>query len=207
MTTIFKRIKTAIIGQSSGKKTSGAVIDAASLFEAQHGSGRPRLPEQVQLLNRLADYSSKEGISLTAVFDSRALRESPNGELYKDVLTYYTNQEKEIADIVRHGVNKRNGDCVVISSNKSVEDAMKDSGTTVISAVTFKKALDASLGSKGRSGGGQGRRSGGRGSGGRRGNKGQKRSGGGNDNRNRQKNKQNSPKQEKDPILDLIDPL
>ena len=211
MTTIFKRIKSALSGSANGKGSSNAVIDAASLFEAQHGNGRPRLPEQVQLLNRLADFANKEGISLTAVFDSRALRESPNGELYKEVLTYYTNQEKKVADVVQHGVNKRGGDCIVVTSNKEVEAAMAASGTTIISAVTFKKALDTALG-KPKSGGGNNRRSnnsGGGNGGGRRNNN--RRSGGGRRNKNNDENrgnkKQSNNNPEKDPILDLIDPL
>jgi hypothetical protein len=111
--------------------------------------------------------------------------------------------------MIKHGVSKRGGNCIVITSNPEVEAAMKADGKTVISAVTFKKALDAAMGKSKSSGGssqGNRRGGGGRRQGGRRQNSSQKRSGS-DENRSRPKQNQKPRNPEKDPIFDLIDPL
>ncbi len=165
--------------------TSTAVIDATALFAAQSGNSRPRPPEQVQLLKRLAEYGQKEELRLIAVFDSRPLRESPNGEDFRDVTTYYTTQSETMDDLMMRVFKKVGSSSMVVTSNQTVEAKILRTGAQVMSPVTFKKALDGTVGKTRQ--GNSNRRSGRR-------------------NRSERAPRTEAPKNE-DPILDMIDPI
>ena len=141
---IFGVFRKAFSDSATGVQT--AVIDASALYAAQSGNSRPRPPDQVSLLKRLSEYRAKEELKLIAVFDSRPLRESPNGEDFREVTTYYTTQNEEMDQLMMRIFRKYGPKVIVVTANEAIETQVKRAGAQVMSPVTFKKALDGGVG-------------------------------------------------------------
>ncbi len=132
------------------------LVDAGRLMGS--GSGGEKLPprEQVQVLQQLSRFSEKEGISVEAVFEGRALREVANGEEFGKVTVFFAEKASELPGLIieRLRAGLRRSDVMVITSNAQLEKESVGLGASTMRSSTFRKAMENGQGGGDRDRGG-----------------------------------------------------
>ncbi len=122
------------------------VIDASGLASGRgrRGNSQPGPRDHVFILKNLAQFVSKEGIRMVAIFTGHSLKEAPEGSFFKEIKVHYVNNagalKKKIEDIVRK--NRRTKDIVVLTSNVQIEHAAVAQGAACMRLSTLKRVLE-----------------------------------------------------------------
>jgi hypothetical protein len=128
------------------------IIDAGHLA-SRNGGNRGRIPPRAQLdtLRRLGQFARKESIQIHAVFEGRPLRKAPDGGKFEDVTVHYAPKGDALPDLVVDLMKdaSRRKEVTVITSDRRLEERVLVNGGTTIRVSTFRKALEATIGSRG----------------------------------------------------------
>lgn len=149
---LLQKIFGALGAKSQEPAGSILVADVMSI-----GGGSNRLPPKVQIdiLHSLARYAEREGVTMHAMLTGEVLRSVPENEPFRNIKVSYAASVQDLPALAEQLVRKygRKG-VVVITSNRQVEDDVRQAGAKMMRASTFKKAL-AGGGPEGGAGGGQ----------------------------------------------------
>lgn len=182
---LLGKVQTFFATTGTSNTSSRVVVDAGALA-AGRGRGRPRPGDQIATLKRLAEFSRKEGIDVTAVFEGRRLREISEDDRYAGIPVLFVNGEGTLEDTLLQTARQQGG-ALIVTGTTELREKMMAAGFDCLQATTLRKAIDSALGvgprgGGGGSGGGSGSsssRGGSRGGGRRRGGSRQKRQEGG----------------------------
>ncbi len=153
-------------GNKAGNKNGGKskrlyVVDASSLASSSGNKARLAPRVQLDMLDRLARFSKREGVRICMVFEDEPLRKVADKSDYKDINVRFAGRPSELPGLVIKVLkqNARRKEVVVITSDKKLEEQVINNGGETLRSSTFKKALEsASGGEKKRSAEGGGRR-------------------------------------------------
>ena len=136
-----------LFGKRSGNAAPAAKILLADVMSI--GGGSNRLPPKVQIdiLHSLSRYSEKEKITVHAMLTGEPLRSVPENESFRNVQVSYAASVQELPALAAK-LAKRYGrkGVVAVTSNRSVEDDVRQAGAALLRASTFKKALSGNGG-------------------------------------------------------------
>jgi hypothetical protein len=192
-------------GGSAARGSRYYIVDAATLDSNKGERVRLNPRSQMDVLRRLSRFVKKEKLEICAVFEGKPLRDAPDNKVYNEVLVRYADDAGQVPDLVgRIDAGSRGKDVLVITADKLVETSVMKRHGALMHSSTFRKALESNGGSGGRSdrSSGGGRRRQGRKSGPPR----SRSQNQGDDSQPRSSNeKKKSPKQDNDPVSELID--
>jgi len=142
-------------GNGRGKQLY--IIDAAHLSGSGRGQGRLSPREQIQILHKLSRFAEQEGINVQAVFEGKSLREVANGEKFREVTVFFTENSTEIPELLIDLSRRARGrSAVVVTSNTEVEKKVIALGGSAIRSTTFRKGMEGGGGGGGDGGNSRG---------------------------------------------------
>jgi len=131
-------------GQSSKKQIY--LIDASGLIDnrAKNGNVAPNPRDHFQILKTLAQFATREGIAMTAVFTGRPLREAADGEDFKGVQVFYAETPDTTGrKLMSLGRDKQSSYAVtLLTADEKLEKEALSSGFECMRLSTFRKAVE-----------------------------------------------------------------
>jgi predicted RNA-binding protein with PIN domain len=130
-------------GKPSAARDTGRtyILDGERMLEGRGGNSAGPL-DRFQLLQRMAQFSEREGIKMQVVFAGRALREVANGAAYNGVQVFYVEQPANVIDQLDKLARRAGRNVVVITSDQQVEARVREIGAYNMRTSTLRKALE-----------------------------------------------------------------
>ncbi|MEI6971820.1 MAG: NYN domain-containing protein [bacterium] len=150
---LFEKISRLFLSDARGsdaENESVVVVDVESLISPPNHGRQSSTQEKLSMLNRLAAFVEREKVPLTALFCGTPLRTAPEGESFRGVTVCYASRKDEAPVVVLRILSKRGRGrhSVVVTADAKVERAAVGSGSKVMHAATFRKALETATDSQ-----------------------------------------------------------
>ena len=130
----------------NGTKASIAIVDGDALVSERGDRGRTRPTDQLIALNWLADFASKEKISVTAVFCGRPLREVDKGGDFRGIKVHFADEPSKAIDtmlkLLRSTGPRRS---IVVTSDTELRDRVLSAGADTMQPSTVRRAAESTL--------------------------------------------------------------
>jgi hypothetical protein len=97
---------------------------------------------QLQMLRRLARFSEREKIKLTAVLTGNPLHKAPRGKKFENITVLYSKSPEAHAKYLVKVVCSKGDGAVLISGSAAAEKIALGRGVTTMRVSTFRKAFD-----------------------------------------------------------------
>jgi len=130
---------------------SGSSAHTVCVVDGDRMAGGERVGpgERFQALNRLSRFASREELEVKVVFSGRPLREAADGESYNGVQVFYAENTEEVTSRIRKLLSSAGRKGVLMTSDRVIEDEMKDRGYATMRLWTLRKAMEAASGENG----------------------------------------------------------
>lgn len=152
----WERLKDKLGGDSEELSTAYHIVDMAGLS----AGGRPSPRDRVILLQKLAQFAEREQLRMCVVMEGRALREAPDGEVFKSIHVYYAESSEQLSDRIQQ-LARSNSKAMVVTHRRDLEAWANQNGVETLRTSSLRRGLDESSG--GGRGGDSGRANGQRG--------------------------------------------
>ncbi|MBU4212597.1 MAG: NYN domain-containing protein [Verrucomicrobia bacterium] len=122
------------------------VVDATGMVDPRqrNGGGQASPRDHFAILRMLAQFAGREGIEIQAVFTGRPLREAGEGQEFKGVRVFYTENgasaQAKMKDLIRKLAVRK--DVVLLTANATLEREAGELGAVCMRLSTLRKSFD-----------------------------------------------------------------